>query len=78
MFIFNVNLNKKNMKKIVIFCALAIAIILVVFFLAKKSYSSNKIFVKDSTPTEEFTQIPIANYTSILKDSHENIDKYVR
>ena len=78
MFIFNVNLSKKNIKKIILFISVVLSISSIIIFISKKSQSSNKIFVRDNIPAEEFTQIPVANYTSILKDSHENIDKYVR
>ena len=76
MFIYNVKVSGSLLFKI--FFIIATIVILTIF-----SISCYKIFVlaKDNTTVSDRSsnviEITPNNYTNILKDSHENIDKYV-
>lgn len=79
MFICNVKLNNNIMKTIVII--LFILILIGVFTVVGYRFydATSKIVVEDELPDNKSSQLEInaGNYTDILKDSHENIDKYV-
>ncbi len=77
MFIYNINLNKNKFFKVGICVLIALLVILFTIFLRFFINKSNRVYVTDSTYYEELTDIPVANYTNVLKDCHENLDKYV-
>ena len=79
MFILNFKLKKNFGKKLIVFLICFFCILLLFFCISKfkdKLFSSS-----DSTSPEtietSFTEIKTDNYTTFLKDSHENIDKYI-
>ena len=76
MFICNVSLKNNIIKKVGI--SLIALIIIVVFIIVVFRFykATSTVMVKDSIDTSVL-EINSLNYTSILKDSHENIDKYV-
>lgn len=79
MFVFNIKMNRNLLKNIII---IAIILLLVVVFMVVgyKFYdSTSKVRINDDIPASDNSIIEINanNYTNILKDSHENIDKYV-
>ena len=76
MFIFNVNLNKKIIKKFSLFFSIALIIFIIVCILSKKIQQSSRVYIKDDIQASNYIQIPDANYANILKDAYENIDKY--
>ena len=79
MFVCNIKMNSNTIKIIVV--VLVILILIGVFaFVGYRFYSeTSKVMVKDEMPSMQNSRIEINsnNYTDILKDSHENIDKYV-
>lgn len=78
MFIFNINFNKNKIRKLLyglIIIAMAICIIV---FLSTTIGKSKRAYVKDDANYSDINQIPVQNYTSILKDCSENLDNYVR
>lgn len=75
MFIYNLNLNKHNLIKILFIC---IAIVVIIFF----GISTYKIFtqtvkVKDSIPEPDICNMETDNYTNILKTVHDDLGSYV-
>jgi uncharacterized repeat protein (TIGR03943 family) len=76
MFICNVSLKNNILKKIglILLVLLIIIVFIVVGFKFYKSISTVK--VKDSIDNSTL-EVNCNNYTSILKDSYENVDKYV-
>ena len=76
MFIYNISLKNNTIKKIGI-VLLSLLVIIVFITVGFKFYKvASTVTVKDSINTSVL-EINSLNYTSILKDSHENIDKYV-
>lgn len=78
MFVCNFKLDKKVIKYIVI--TLIVLIMVGVFIIVGYRFvkSISKVTVNDETNyNNEFIEINSNNYTDILKDSHDNIDKYV-
>ncbi len=79
MFVFNIKMNRNLLRNIVI---ITVILILVVVFMVVgyKFYdSTSRVIVNDDIPASDnnIIEINANNYTNILKDSHENIDKYV-
>lgn len=75
MFIYNLNLSKHNLAKLLF---IVIAIIVMIFF----CISAYKIFaqtvkVKDSIPEPDMCTMETDNYTNILKTVHDDLDTYV-
>lgn len=79
MFIYNVKINKNSIKLAVIF--LLILILLSIFtFVGYRFFNSiSMVTVKDEIDNLNNHKIEISsnNYTNILRDSHDNIDKYI-
>ena len=76
MFVCNVKMNSNVMKKIGIFI-IAFTVAVVFIIVGYKFYNAtSKITVKDEIDISKL-EVNSNNYTSILKDSHENIDKYI-
>lgn len=76
MFVCNFKMNKGLIKKLSI--VFLIIFFLIVFFVVAKRFHSSILSFKvndDVKPT--YLEINTNNYTSFLKDSHENIDNYV-
>ena len=74
MFVYNVSLNKTKAVK----CLFAIiAILLICLFL----FAAYRIFKEGSNktcqPNVDIIEIDNANYTNVLKEVHDNLDKYV-
>ena len=76
LFIYNIKMNNDLIKKISI--AIIIFILAVVFIVVGFRFykATSKVMIKDSVDTSNL-EVNSTNYTNILKDSHENIDKYV-
>lgn len=74
MFIYNVSINK---TKIVKWLFAFIAIILICLFL----YSAFRIYKESQTqtcqPELDVIELTNANYTNVLKEVHDNLDKYI-
>ena len=76
MFVCNIKMNSGWMKKIAI-TIVVLALIIVFMVVGYKFYdSTSRVMVRDEVDTSQL-EINSSNYTDILKDSHENIDKYV-
>lgn len=76
MFICNVSLKNNILKKVGIIGIILIVIIVFAVVGIKFYKAVAVVRVKDSVDNSTL-EINSTNYTSILKDSHENIDKYV-
>ncbi len=76
MFVCNVKMNSNWIRKIGI--TIVVLIMVVVFIVVGYKFynSTSKIVVNDEIDTSKL-EVTTSNYTSILKDSHDNIDKYV-
>ncbi len=76
MFIYNISLNKTLILKCIF---IIIAIILICMF----SYSIYKIYKEGSQSSDscqinsDIIKIDSSNYTNILKETHDNLDKYL-
>ena len=76
MFICNVSLKNNIFKKIgVAIIALIVAIVFIVVGI--RFYKASSVVTVKDTVDNSTLEINSNNYTSILKDSHENVDKYV-
>ena len=76
MFVCNVRLNNNVIKKIGII-SIVLIIALVFIIVGIRFYkSASKFTVKDSVDNSRL-EVNSNNYTDILKDSHDNIDKYI-
>jgi len=76
MFIYNLNIKK--LKRLSLVAIVFILVVLTLFFVFYMFKHSKKSFVKDECSPPEVTEIPVANYTNILKDCYENLDNYIR
>lgn len=79
MFIYNIKMNS-NLTKIIAIIFVILILLGVFTFVGYRFYTETcKVMVKDEIPSIQNSQIEINsnNYTNILKDSHENINKYV-
>lgn len=76
MFVYNLKLNNGLLKKLLI-CGLVVVLIVVFIVVGFKFYNASSRFVVNDSVNESRLDVNCNNYTSILKDSHENIDKYV-
>lgn len=75
MFICNLKINSKKLGKIVIIVAIVLALLALGFSIFKIYKESKKETpIADAQTTLEITS---ENYTTFLKDCHENIDNYV-
>ena len=77
MFICNVSLNKSKIYKILLWIFVVILIIAVIFGIYSFINKSKRNFVDDTIQTANMIDINSENYTSILKNSHENIELYL-
>ncbi len=76
MFVCNVKMNSGVLKKAGIFI-IAFTVVVVFIVVGYKFYNAtSKVTVKDEIDKSKL-EVNSSNYTSILKDSHENIDKYI-
>ena len=76
MFVCNVKLNNNVVKKVGII-SIALIVTLVFIIVCIRFYkSASRFTVKDSVDNSRL-EVNSNNYTSILKDSHDNVDKYV-
>lgn len=69
-----------NTVKIIIIVLIVLILIGVFAIVGYRFYdATTKVIVNDEIPSSQNSQIEVNsnNYTNILKDSHENIDKYV-
>lgn len=78
MFIYNINMNKTNIFKIILVIVILILIVFSVIS-AFKIFSSS---TEKNTITEDNTKINVANitannYTNVLKAVHDNLDTYL-
>lgn len=76
MFICNIKINNSWIRKIGI--TIVVSILIVVFIIVGYKFydSTSKVMVNDDVSNSQL-EVNTSNYTSILKDSHENIDKYI-
>lgn len=79
MFVCNIKMNGNTMKIIVV--VLIVLILIGVFAIVGYRFydATKKVTVNDEIPSVQNSQIEVNsnNYTDVLKDSHENIDKYI-
>ena len=80
MFICNIKMNRNWLKKIIV--TFIVLLIIIVFMIVGYRFyeSTSRVMVTDDFSTSEgnnFIEVNSNNYTNILKDCHENIDKYV-
>lgn len=76
MFIFNIQLKKpKLIKCFILFSIIVIISLLIIAYSLNKTDNKNQ--TTDDIPRTEFAEISPENYTSILKNSHEEIESYV-
>lgn len=76
MFVCNVKMNRSIIKKVGI---VSIGVIVAIVFILvgfRFFNAASRVTVKDEVDTSKL-EVNCNNYTDILKDSHENIDKYV-
>lgn len=76
MFVCNFKINKKVIIKLGII-GLAICITLVFAIVGRRFYVSATRFKVNDDYKNDYIEINTNNYANILRDSHENIDKYV-
>lgn len=80
MFVCNIRLSSSWVKKIIV-TALVLVLVIVFIIVGFRFYNSaSRVMVKDDMPATnggDYITVNTGNYTNILKDSHENVDKYV-
>lgn len=75
MFVYNVNLNGKNIIKI---SFIIISIIIIIFFgISTYKIIKGSFKVKDQVNSSDISYIESKNYTNILKSVHDNLDEYI-
>ncbi len=76
MFVCNVKLGSSWIKKLGV--TMVVLILVIVFIVVGYRFydSTSRVRVNDEVDTSQ-VEVNVGNYTDILKDSHENIDKYV-
>jgi uncharacterized repeat protein (TIGR03943 family) len=84
MFICNLKINKKNLVKFLLIIFIIIALVMFAWIFSKVFMEIKEASSKDSTtkvsdtiPSPEIANITSDNYTNILKEVHENMDKYI-
>lgn len=76
MYIYNLQIKSKNIFKI-IFIILFIIMMVLIGISIYKVFINKRVDVKDTVKTEKITQLTSSNYTSILKEVHNNLNAYV-
>lgn len=76
MFVCNFKINKKLLIRLGI-VALALCITLIFVIVGRRFYVSATRFKVNDDYKNDYLEINTNNYANILRDSHENIDKYV-
>lgn len=76
MFVCNMKLNFKFLAKVVLIIFFIIMSILVVVGIYKVFFDK-KVTVKDNVEEEKVIELNSNNYTSMLKEIHNNLDKYI-
>lgn len=74
MFICNVKINPKKLSKVVIFITILLALLITIFAIFKIVSGSRDNSTKVDTSIQEISSL---DYTTFLKDCHENIQDYV-
>lgn len=75
MFIYNIKLNGSNLYKFILAIIIAFVVILC-GIVGYKLYKAS-IKVNDSVKIDEVTTLTNKNYSTILKEVHENIDEHI-
>ena len=76
MFVCNIKMNNKLIKKL---CIVLVSLVIVMVFIIvgfRFYNATTKVMIKDDIDTSTL-EINCNNYADILKDSHDNIDKYI-
>lgn len=76
MFVCNVKLNSNTVKKIGISAIIVIILVVLILVCVRFIKAASFVKVKDDVDTSSL-EINRNNYTSILKDAHDNVDKYI-
>lgn len=76
MFIYNIKMSSGWFKKFIIICIILIMVGVFTFVGYRFVDATSKVMVNDSIDANQL-EITADNYTSILKDCHDNIDNYV-
>lgn len=76
MFVCNIKMDKKLFSKFVVFF-LALVILIVFIIVGIRFYNTASSFKVTDDVDVSSLDITANNYTEILKDSHEHIDKYI-
>lgn len=76
MFIYNIKINNNVLKKLLII-SICITICFVFIIVGFRFYkTASRFTVKDNFDSSKL-EVNASNYSDILKDSHDNIDKYI-
>lgn len=76
MFIYNLNINKNSIFRIIIISILIITFVILGISIYNL-YNKTKFVVSDSIVTSNTTQIAADNYTQTLVDVYSNLDSYI-
>ena len=74
MFIYNVKFNKTKAVKLLFAIISVIVIVLFIFTIIK---IFNKQSEQTCQPNKEVIELTSSNYTNVLKEVHDNLDKYI-
>lgn len=76
MFIYSLKVNGKKTAKLLL-CILLFLVILITFIVCYQILIKPCSSIDKNVNSNSFQEINISNYTNILKNVHDNIDKYV-
>lgn len=78
MFVLNMKINFKKIKKVLILSGIILATIFIIIFCYKSLYKGSSTFrINDDMSKSGDYEIDSQNYTNILRAVHENVDSYV-
>lgn len=77
MFVFNLKFNRNKYFKILFFTFFIIALILLGFATYKIIFENRTTHSGDETVFSGPSEIPVSNYTNVLKAVHDNLDNYI-
>lgn len=77
MFVFNVNLNKNKLFKIILIISCILVLGILVFACIKIFNKDDTFKINDNIEEPDVIQLTTNNYTNTLKTVHEDLDTYV-
>ena len=77
MFVFNLNLNKNKISKIILILACVLVMCILVFACIKIFNNNSTFKINDKIVAPDVIELNTNNYTNILQTVHEDLDSYI-